>query len=165
VAALAGFARLPAAIMAAAVLIVPTIHSLAVVRDADSDSGHLGVLPPATLDRASTFLRQHTRGERYEFASATATRATPLVAKDGRRVLMLGTLAGHPITPLRTFLKDVRNGEVSYVLVAGLCAPHNADGPGGCGPAARWARVHGRNLTNELGLPLYEVHPPLSARG
>jgi 4-amino-4-deoxy-L-arabinose transferase-like glycosyltransferase len=164
VAALARFARLPAAILAAAVLIVPTIHSLAVVRNADSDSGHLGVLPPSTLDRLSTFLQDHTRGERYELASATATRATPLIAQDGRRVLMLGTLAGHPITPLRTFLKDVRNREVSYVLVAGLCGPHNADGPNGCGPAARWARVHGRNLTNALGLPVYEVHPPLSAR-
>jgi hypothetical protein len=77
---------------------------------------------------------------------------------------MLGTLAGHPITPLRTFLKDVRNDEVSYVLIAGRCGPHNATGPGGCGIAARWARVHGRNLTRLVGLPLYEVHPPLRAR-
>jgi 4-amino-4-deoxy-L-arabinose transferase-like glycosyltransferase len=164
VAALARFARLPAAILAAAVLIVPTLHSLAVVRHADSDSGHLGVLPPPTLDRLSAFLQAHTRGQRYELASATATRATPLIAKDGRRVLLLGTLAGHPITPLRTFLKDVRNGEVSYVLIAGRCGPHNATGPDGCGVAARWARVHGRNLTRRVGLPLYQVHPPLSAR-
>ena len=164
VAALAHWARLPAAVLAAAVLIVPAVHSLAVVRHADSDSGHLGVLPPQTLDRLSAFLQRHTRGQRYELASATATRATPLIAKDGRRVLMLGTLAGHPITPLRTFIKDVRNGEVSYVLIAGLCARHNAGGPHGCGPAARWAKVHGRNLTGEFGLPLYEVHPPLSAR-
>jgi 4-amino-4-deoxy-L-arabinose transferase-like glycosyltransferase len=164
VAALARWARLPAAALAAAVLIVPTIHSVAVVRHADSDSGHLGVLAPRTLDRASAFLEAHTRGKRYELASATATRATPLSAKDGRRVLMLGTLAGHPITPLKTFLKDVRRHEVSYVLVAGFCGPHNATGPHGCGIAARWARVHGRSLLTRLGVPLYEVHPPLSAR-
>jgi hypothetical protein len=161
---LARWARLPAAVLAAAVLIVPTVHSLSVVRRADSDSGHLGVLPPQTLDRLSAFLQRRTQGQRYELASATATRATPLIADDGRRVLMLGTLAGHPITPLRTFVKDVRNGEVSYVLIAGRCGPHNANGPDGCGAAARWARVHGRNLTQAIGLPLYEVHPPLSAR-
>jgi 4-amino-4-deoxy-L-arabinose transferase-like glycosyltransferase len=164
VAALARWARAPAALLAAAVLIVPTIHSVAVVRHADSDSGHLGVLPPPTLDRLSAFLQRHTQGQRYELASATATRATPLIAADGRRVLLLGTLAGHPITPLRTFIKDVRNREVSYVLIAGLCARHNAEGPHGCGPAARWAKVHGRSLMGELGLAVYEVHPPLRAR-
>src|SRR5262249_48894662 len=40
VAALARWSRLPAALLAAAVLIVPAAHSLAVVRHADSDSGH-----------------------------------------------------------------------------------------------------------------------------
>ncbi len=164
VAALARWSRLPAALLAAAVLAVPAVHSLDVVRAAASDSGHLGVLPPSELDRLSAFLQRHTKGERYELASATAVRAAPLIAKDGRRVLMLGTLAGHPIAPLRRLLVAVRRHEVSYVLIAGRCGPHNAAGPRGCGPAARWARVHGRDLTRELGLPVYEVHPPLSAR-
>jgi hypothetical protein len=163
-AALARWARLPLAILAVAVLIVPAVHSLSVVRTADSDSGHLGVLPAPQLDRLSSFLQRHTKGERYELASATATRAAPLIAKDDRRVLMLGTLAGHPITPLKRFLAAVRRHEVSYVLIAGRCGPHNATGPLGCGLAARWARVHGRNLTGRFGLPVYEVHPPLRAR-
>jgi len=94
-------------------------------------------------------------------ASATAVKAAPLVARDGRRVLMLGTLAGHPIVPLQKFLADVRKREVSYVLLAGLCGPRTAHGPQGCGSAARWAKVHGTNLARYVGLPLYEVHPPL----
>jgi hypothetical protein len=164
VAGLARWAKAPAAIAAAAVvaiLVVPTIRSVDVVHAAQSDSGHIGALPQPTVDRLSAFLRAHTQHQRYELASATSVKATPLIAKDGRRVLLLGTLAGHPITPLPTFLKDVRNREVSYVLIAGRCGPHSSTGPSGCGRAARWAVVHGTNLTKLVGVPLYAVHPPL----
>jgi hypothetical protein len=167
VALLASWARVPGLVTAAAVVAVlatPTIRSVDVVRSAQSDSGHIGALPQRTVDRLSAFLQHRTRHQRYELATATAVKATPLIAKDARRVLMLGTLAGHPITPMATFLKDVRNREVSYVLVAGRCGPRSSKGRDGCGPAARWAVVHGTNRTAEAGLPVYEVHPPLRTR-
>ena len=128
---------------------MPTIRSVDVVHAAQSDSGHIGALPGATVNRLSAFLQAHTRNERYELASATAVKATPLIAKDDRRVLMLGTLAGHPIMPLPTFLKDVRKRELSYVLVSDRCGPHSSTGPDGCGRAARWAVVHGTDLTQD----------------
>jgi 4-amino-4-deoxy-L-arabinose transferase-like glycosyltransferase len=165
--ALARWARLPgwAAVAAVvALLATPAAQALDVVHDADSDSGHIGTLPAPALQRLSAFLQAHTAGERYEVASATAVKATPLIAADGRRVLMLGTLAGHPITPLKRFLADVRNHEVSYVLIAGQCGPRSSRGPRGCGPAARWAVVHGRNVSAQAGLSVYEVHPPLRSR-
>jgi 4-amino-4-deoxy-L-arabinose transferase-like glycosyltransferase len=164
---LARWARAPRAVVVvalAAILVVPTIRSVGVVHAAQSDSGHIGALPQPAVDRLSAFLQANTQGQRYELASATAVKATPLIAHDGRRVLMLGTLAGHPITPLATFLEDVRHREVSYVLIAGRCGPQSSTGPAGCGRAARWAVVHGTNLAKELGVPLYEVHPPLSNR-
>jgi hypothetical protein len=167
VAALAQWARMPAWATTAAVvalLVVPAARALDVVHDAASDSGHLGTLPAATVSRLSAFLARHTQGQRYELASATATKATPLIALDGRRVLVLGTLAGHPIVPLRRFLADVRHHQVSYVLMAGRCGPHTALGPRGCGPAARWARVHGRDVSRAAGVQMYEVTPRMAHR-
>jgi 4-amino-4-deoxy-L-arabinose transferase-like glycosyltransferase len=172
VAALARWARLPAWASAAAVvalLVVPTAHALDVVHRPASDSGGIGALPAPAVSRLSAFLARRTKGRRYELASATAAKAAPLIAHDGRPVLLLGTLAGHPIVPLRRFLADVRNHEVSYVLMAGRCGPRSALGPGGCGLAARWARVHGRSVSRAAGAELYEVTPrmahlPLSGR-
>jgi 4-amino-4-deoxy-L-arabinose transferase-like glycosyltransferase len=167
VAALGRWARLPGwavTFAVAAVLAVPASHALAVVHDASSDSGHIGALPASTVDRLSAFLQRHTKGERYEVASAAAVKATPLIAKDGRPVLMLGTLAGHPLTPLKRFLSDVRHHEVRYVLLAGRCGPHSSLGPGGCGRAARWAKVHGRSVSARVGVSLFDVHPPLRSR-
>jgi hypothetical protein len=167
-AALARWARLPGwatAVAAAALLVSPAAHALDVVHSAASDSGHIGTLPAGEVARLSAFLAPRTAGQRYELASATAVKATPLIAHDARPVLMLGTLAGRPLTPLRRFIADVRKGEVSYVLIAGRCGPHSALAPGGCGRAARWAMVHGRDVSRAAGVPLFEVsaHQSLTA--
>jgi hypothetical protein len=168
VAWLARWTRLPGwatALVVVALLAVPAARSLRVIRAGDSDSGHLGILPARTVDRLSAFLQAHTAHEHFEVASATAVKAAPLIVHDGRPVLMLGTRAGHPLTPMRRFLADVRHHRVSYVLIAGRCGPRDDTGPKGCGVAARWARVHGRNLTARVGIPLYAVHLPLRQHG
>ncbi len=143
-------------------LALPTAQAIHVVRTADSDSGHIGALRPGQAARMASFLDAHTAGDRYELASATAVKAVPIVERDARPVLMLGTLAGQPIVPLRRFLRDVSDGDVHYVLASERCGPRSAHEPGGCGSAARWARVHGVDVSGLAGAPshsLYLVSP------
>jgi hypothetical protein len=171
VAALVGRARLSGLVTATllgVLLLAPTVRALRVVSSAASDSGHLGSLTPAQTARLAGFLDPRTSNRRYEVASATVAKAAALIARDGRRVLFLETSAGHPITPLKRLRAAVRHGQVRYVLIAGRCGPHGDRLPGGCGLAARWARVHGQDVSKQAGLPprtLYAVaHPRLSAR-
>ncbi len=165
-------ARLPgvlAAALIAVLLAVPAVRAVDVVQDGSSDSGHLGALTTAQAKHLSAFLATRTKTDRYELASATAAKAAPLVERDARPVLLLGAELGHPLTPLKRLRNDVRRGEVRYVLMAGRCGPHSATTTAGCGKAARWARVHGRDVSRQAGLKphtLYALatHRRLSAR-
>ncbi len=112
----------------------------------------------------SAFLARHHR-TRYELASATAAKAAPLIERDDRPILMLGTQLGHELTGLKTLRKDVRNDEVRYVLIAGRCGPHTWRT--GCGRAARWAEVDGRDVSHASAAArrnAVRAHPRLSAR-
>ncbi|WP_028067050.1 glycosyltransferase family 39 protein [Solirubrobacter soli] len=134
------------ALLLAALLAPPAVQAVRVVRLDASDSGHLGSLTPTEATHLSAFLKRHQR-TRYELASATAAKAAPLIERDDRPILMLGTQLGKPLTPLRTLRKDVRNDEVGYVLVAGPCGPHTWRS--GCGQAARWAVKHGKDVSRQ----------------
>ena len=148
-------ARLPRVLTAAlvmALLAAPAVQAVDVVRNGESDSGHLGSLTPAQAQHLSGFLAPRTRHSRYELASATAAKAAPLIERDARPVLLLGGELGQPLTSLTRLREDVQHGEVRYVLMAGRCGPHAASTPTGCGMAARWARVHGRDVSRAAGL-------------
>jgi 4-amino-4-deoxy-L-arabinose transferase-like glycosyltransferase len=149
----------------AILVVAPAVQAVRVVRNDASDSGHLGSLTPAQAQSLSRYLakQHHTR---YELASSTAAKAAPLIERDDRPVLMLGTQLGHELTGLKTLRKDVRNDEVRYVLTAGPCGPHTW--PNGCGRAARWAAKHGRDVSRRAGLPpntLYALIPASARAG
>jgi 4-amino-4-deoxy-L-arabinose transferase-like glycosyltransferase len=150
-------------VLLAGLLVAPGVQAVRVVRSDASDSGHLGALTPAEARSLSRFLAGQPR-TRYELASATAAKAAPLIALDDRPVLMLGTQLGHELTSLRTLRKDVRDDEVRYVLSAGPCGPHTWRE--GCGRAARWAAVHGEDVSREAGLSVRTLYAliPASAR-
>jgi 4-amino-4-deoxy-L-arabinose transferase-like glycosyltransferase len=155
------------ALLLAVLLAAPLVQATRVVRTDASDSGHLGSLTPAQAQQLSAFLKTRPR-TRYELASATAAKAAPLIERDARPVLMLGTQLGHELTSLRTFKKDVRNDEVRYMLISGRCGAHSALTPTGCGRAARWAKVRGKDVSRQAGLTpgtLYALIPASARAG
>jgi hypothetical protein len=133
------------------------------VRTSASDSGHLGALTPTQATDLSDFLAPRTRHVKYELASASAAKAAPLIERDARPILMLGAEIGHPLVPLKRFKRDVARKQVRYVLISGLCGPHDATQPGGCGSAARWARVHGRDVSRAAHLKPHTLYALISA--
>jgi 4-amino-4-deoxy-L-arabinose transferase-like glycosyltransferase len=145
------------AALLAALLAVPVQQSIALARAGDSDSERIGAMPPAELQALSSFLLAHDHGARYEVASATAVKASALVARDGRPVMLLDALAHQPIVQLPTFLTAVGRGEVRYLLMTGGCSRT-------CGPAVAWAMRHGRDVTRQAGLPGRGVLYALPAR-
>jgi len=131
----------------AALLLIPLQQSVVIARTAASDSGHIGALPAPEVARLSDYLRRHDHGARYEVAGATAVKAAPLIARDGRPVLLLDALAHQPIVPLHRLLADVRAGDVRYLLMTAGCRG------GRCGPAVAWAQRNGTDVTRRAGLP------------
>ena len=131
----------------AALLVIPLQQSVAVARSAASDSGHIGEMPAAEVARLSDYLRSHDHGARYEVASATAVKAAPLIARDGRPLLLLDALARQPVVPLDRMLAEVRDGNVRYLLMTAGCRA------GRCGRAVAWAQRNGADVTRRAGLP------------
>src|SRR5439155_10037822 len=103
----------------ALLLAVPAAAAVRVVRSGASDSGHIGQMSAREADALAAFLARHTAGRRYELASATAVKAAPVIERAARPVLMLDTLAGRPLTPLRALLGAVRRGLLTYVRLGG----------------------------------------------
>jgi 4-amino-4-deoxy-L-arabinose transferase-like glycosyltransferase len=147
-------ARLPvwvAGLAVAALLVVPAQASLNVVRSGASDSGHIGTMPARETSLLSAYLRRHSAHTYYEFASATAVKAAPLIVRDGRPVLMLAAQRGQPVTSMHRLRVALRHHRVRYLLTA-PCGPASAARAGGCGQLNRWAQVHGRDVTRSTGL-------------
>jgi 4-amino-4-deoxy-L-arabinose transferase-like glycosyltransferase len=133
--------RPPAALVACALvaaLSVPLASSVSVAREHRSNAG-LALDVPLAL---STFLVSHQGGARYEVASATVFRASPLIVRDARPVLMLTSYHGRPLLSASALAGLVRTGEVRYILLGrGDCART------GCAPVVRWAHAHARDIS------------------
>jgi 4-amino-4-deoxy-L-arabinose transferase-like glycosyltransferase len=98
-----------AACALAAVLAVPTASAVTVARDHASDAGLVVQIPG--LDALSAFLRAQQGHSRYEVASTSILRASPLIIRDGRPVLMLTADDRPLLTPAR-LEQLVRTGEI-----------------------------------------------------
>jgi 4-amino-4-deoxy-L-arabinose transferase-like glycosyltransferase len=146
-AALAAAPRRTAAALAACALVaalgVPLASSLSVARQHRSDAG-LALTTPAAL---SAYLVAHQGRARYEVASATVFRSSPLIVRDGRPVLMLTSYQGRPLLSAGRLAQLVAAGQVRYILM----------GPGdctkaGCAPVVRWAHAHAHDVSSATGV-------------
>jgi 4-amino-4-deoxy-L-arabinose transferase-like glycosyltransferase len=147
-AALAAAPRRATAALAAAALVaalaVPLAASVSAARQHRSNAG-LALTAPVAL---SSFLIAHQGSARYEVASATVFRSSPLIVRDGRPVLMLTSYQGQPLLSPTQLAQLVRTGQVRYILMgAGSCTK------AGCAPVVSWARAHAHDVSLAAGVP------------
>jgi 4-amino-4-deoxy-L-arabinose transferase-like glycosyltransferase len=146
-AAVAAAPRRPAAALVACALVaalsVPLAASVSVARQHRSNAG-LALEAPVSL---STFLISHQGGAGYEVASATTFRASPLIVRDARPILMLTSYQGRPLLSAVQLAQLVRTGQVRYILMgSGDCTPS------GCAAVVRWAHAHARDVSRAAGV-------------
>jgi hypothetical protein len=145
-----------AALGLVAVLAVPASAAVTVARQHRSDAGVPLRTNPARLAALSRFLIAHQGHARYEVASPTIIRASPLIIRDGRPVLMLTSLYGRPLLDAARLRALVTTGQVRYMLGRPACAAN------GCQDVVRWARAHTRDVSPGAGQPrgtLYRLTP------
>ena len=144
-----------AALAAVALLAMPLGTALHLARMGATDSGRPGYVRPARTATISRYLQAHTKGLRYELASSTPATAGPLIASDGRPVMMLTVPYGRQLTPPATLARAVDRGQLRYALIAPSKCPR-------CIPSIRWTRRHGTDVSRQVRLPrgsLYRFSP------
>jgi hypothetical protein len=114
----------------------------------------------AELQRLSSFLRSHEGTAGYELASSSIDRATSLIARDGRPVLMLTGEGGRALVSPARLAALAASGSVRYGLLAR-----------GSAPVLSWALHHARDVSAAARLPTGTLYrftatapPPATAR-
>ncbi|QEC50346.1 glycosyltransferase family 39 protein [Baekduia soli] len=157
-----------AAALLLAVLAAPTATTVAAIRGHVQDSGAPGGLPSARLARLTAYLRADQGTARYETASVAVAKAGPVIARDGRPVLMLTGTWGRPLVSTRRLAALVRAGEVRTALVGDSCTALSPNRWDGCSAPARWIRAHGVDVSAAAGQPhagfVYALGPAAPAR-
>jgi hypothetical protein len=133
----------------AAALALPAAGAVSVARHHASDAGLPNAVPLSRQAALSRYLRAHQGSARYEVASPTVYRASWLIVRDGRPVLMLtGLYGGALLTPHR-LAHEVASGRVRYLLGLGPCASGTTRR---CAPVIAWARTHARDISSAAGV-------------
>jgi 4-amino-4-deoxy-L-arabinose transferase-like glycosyltransferase len=110
-----------------------------------TESGRPGYMAPSRVAALSRYLAAHNHGARYEFASSSAVKAGPVIAHDGKPVLVLTSLYERQLTTVPTLARAVRSGQVRYALLGPMhCAA--------CIPSVRWARAHATDVGRRAGV-------------
>jgi 4-amino-4-deoxy-L-arabinose transferase-like glycosyltransferase len=135
------------------VLAGPTSRSAIVVNAGQTDSGRPGFMPPDELRNLEAYVAPRTRGARYEVATAFYASAGPLIARDGRPVMVLTSVHNRPIVPVARLAEAVHRGQVRFLLMVGACGRKPLGSLTGCPPSWRWARAHSVDVSKQAGLP------------
>ncbi len=136
-----------------AVLALPLATTVAAVSHGVQVSGRTGAMPAARLAALSDFLRARTAGAVDEVAVSAPSKAGPLIAHDGRPVLILSDGQGNQLVSPTALARDVAAGRVRYALLGDACTASSGNERTGCLPVMRWARAHGVDVSHAAGLP------------
>ena len=141
-----------ATLIVASLLVFPVHESVSLVRAQANDSLGTATASPADVLALSRYLRPRTGGLRYELAVDDPLALAPLIIRDQRGILPLTSWGGRPLTGLSALRDAISRGEVRYGLLGAYrCGAGNRTAAA-CGPAARWIRRHGTDVSAAAGL-------------
>jgi 4-amino-4-deoxy-L-arabinose transferase-like glycosyltransferase len=152
------------AAMLAAMLAMPAVRDVLLIRDHSGDQAAEVTLGSSIVDPISAFLRHHEDGTRYEAAFSASTIAAPFIVLATKPVLLLTTVNAQPLVTRAQLERDHAKGLVRYVFTETACRDvvltHAA-----CSLAMQWVRKHARDITAQAGLPkdrdlLYDLDQP-----
>jgi 4-amino-4-deoxy-L-arabinose transferase-like glycosyltransferase len=156
-------ARVAGATALCAVLALPLATAVAAVSHGVQVSGRTGALPAARVAALSDFLQARTVGLADEVAVSAPSKAGPLIAHDGRPVLILSDGQGNQLVSPTALAHAVAADRVRYALIGDACTANSGNERTGCLPVVRWARAHGVDVSRAAGQPhrgaLYALSP------
>ncbi|MGZ4279674.1 MAG: ArnT family glycosyltransferase, partial [Solirubrobacteraceae bacterium] len=162
-------ARVAGAAALCAVLALPLATAVAAVSGGVQVSGRTGAMPAARVAALSGFLRAHAAGAVDEVAVSAPSKAGPLIARDGRPVLILSDGQGNQLVSPVALARAVAGGRVRYALLGDACTATSGNERTGCLPVVRWARAHGVDVSLAAGQPhggaLYALKRRAAAAG
>jgi 4-amino-4-deoxy-L-arabinose transferase-like glycosyltransferase len=133
-------------------LLLPIAVARGLVIHHEDDAGHVGAMVPAQTASVSAYLEAHRDGAHYELASAAATQAGALIARDGQPVLVLTSYNARPLVPVSRLARLVATGAVRFALLEGGCGPRTSRLLAQCSSDAAWVRAHGHDVSKAAGL-------------
>jgi 4-amino-4-deoxy-L-arabinose transferase-like glycosyltransferase len=162
-------ARVAGAAALCAVMALPLATTVAAVSHGVQVSGRTGAMPAARLAALSDFLQARTAGLAEEVAVSAPSKAGPLIAHDGRPVLILTDGQGNQLVSPTALAHAVAADRVRYVLIGDACTANSGNERTGCLPVVRWARAHGVDVSRAAGQPhrgaLYALSPSARVAG
>ena len=138
--------------LAVATLVMPVAIARGLAIHHEDDAGHVGAMAPSQTASLSAYLHAHGDGAHYELASAAATQAGALIARDGLPVLVLTSYNARPLVPVSRLAELVASGAVRYALLEGGCGPRTSRQLAQCSSDAAWVRAHGQDVSKAAGL-------------
>jgi 4-amino-4-deoxy-L-arabinose transferase-like glycosyltransferase len=162
-------ARIAAPAALGAVLVVPLVTSVVAVAHGTQDAGRTGAMRASRVAALSSYLRANGGGATDEVAASAPAKVGPLIARDGRRVLILSDGMGNQLVTPRQLAAAVAAGHVRFALIGDACTASSGNERTGCLPVMRWARRHGIDVSRAAGQPqrglLYALIPRVAGAG
>jgi 4-amino-4-deoxy-L-arabinose transferase-like glycosyltransferase len=169
VALVARRARVAAPAALGAVLVVPLVTSVVAVAHGTQDAGRTGAMRPSRVAALSAYLLANGGGATDEVAASAPAKVGPLIAHDGRPVLILSDGLGNQLVTPRQLAAAVAAGRVRFALIGDACTASSGNERTGCLPVMRWARKHGVDVSLAAGQPqrglLYALIPRVAGAG